>query len=242
MAVDQELPLLKQSSSSSSSSSTTSSSVIPYANHRPHIQVATSNSATFIQFPRNARQATVFLPVNRPRTSHSSTRLSAYTAETQSLSNQSKISSLDSSEQKRCQSQQRTNPILTNPLLNHRKEQMKSPPIKSSKEYVRTTRLCLSSKPLRTATNETDMPVIRASTAPVIVHTKDSSPNNAEISKQLSISNEIKTCSNYDQQTQYLDDNKFDYITRWLNEVRAATYSKEALLVKAKNIKRRLVP
>jgi len=75
--------------------------------------------------------------------------------------------------------------------------------------------------------------MIRASTAPVVVHSKES----FEVSIRLNTTNE-----NHDQQTQYLDDTKFDYITRWLTEVRAATCSKEALLAETKSTKRRFVP
>jgi len=245
MAVDGDLPSVKQSSVvSASSSSSTSASLLPLNRNRL-VQVATNNSATFIQFPRNARRTFPFVPIFRPRTSHSSTRLSSYTVDTQSLSNQSKFSanapasSIASDEHKRGHSQPRINPILNNPLLNHRKEEPKSPPVKSSNEYSRTTRLCLSSRPLKPTSNDTKMPTMRASTAPILAHQKET---NINISDRLIIPIENKTSQQQQQQqTQYVDDNKYDYITRWLNEVRAATHSNEALLSKSKRIKRRLL-
>jgi hypothetical protein len=148
------------------------------------------------------------------------------------------MSSVGSSEgeNRRTHSQQRTNPILTNPLLNHRKEQPKTPPMKSSNEYSRTTRLCLSSKPLRATINDTQVPRIRASTAPVLARQKDTNINTSD---RLIIKVDNKT-SEQQPHTQYIDDNKYDYITRWLNEVRAATCSNNTL--KTKRTKRGLAP
>jgi hypothetical protein len=242
MAIESEVPSMKPSILASTSfTSPTSSSFLAFNHRKRLVQVATNNSATFIQFPRHARQASLFIPICHPRTSHSSTRLSSYIVETQSLSNQSKssanapTSSIASGDHKRSHSQQPTNPILTNSLLNHRKEQPKTPP---PKEYSRTTRLCLSSRPVKPTLNNTQIPMIRASTAPVSAHQQEA---NINISDRLILPIDKKT-SEQQQQTQYLDDNKYDYITRWLNEVRAATYSKEALLLKAKRTKRRLIP
>jgi hypothetical protein len=238
MAIDSDLPIIQTPSVvSSSSSASISSSVSPFNNRKRLVQVATNNSASFIQFPQNTRQANQFVPICRPRTSQSSGRLSAYTVETQSLSNQSKssanapTSSIGSSEgeNRRTHSQQRTNPILTNPLLNHRKEQPKTPPVKSSNEYSRTTRLCLSSKPLRATMNDIQMPTVRASTAPVLAHRQDN------ISDRLLMTIDNKTVEQQPN-TQYIDNNKYDYITRWLNEVRAATCSNN--ISKTKRTKR----
>lgn len=239
MAIDHDLPTMIQPSSNglNSTSILTSSS----DNRKRLVQVATNNSATFIQFPRNARQACPFIPISRPRTDHSSTRYSPQTVESQSVSKSfptPPTSSVTSGEgdNKRGHSQQRTNPILTNPLLNHRKEQPKTPPMKSFKTYSRTTRLCLSSKPFRTTSNETHMPVIRASTAPILAHQKVET--NINISDRLMISIDHKTIEHEEQQTQYIDKNKYDYITRWLNEVRAATCSNKTILAKTKRTKR----
>jgi hypothetical protein len=230
MAIDSDLPLLKQSSIfSASSSSSKSSSLIPFNNRQRFVQVATTNSATFIQFPKSARQTSLFVPISRFRTSHSSTRLSPRTNDTQSLSNQSKSSknpptssSTGSGEHKPDHFQQRINPILNNPLLNHRREEPK---------FSHITRNCQSSKPLRATLNDTQIPIIRPTTAPMFGHQK-------EISDRLIISIEKKTFKQ--EETQYVDD-KYDYITRWLNEVRAATYYNETFLSKIRRTKRRFV-
>lgn len=231
MAINNDLPCMKSSSviTESSSSSTSSSLLSPFNRRRRLTQVATNNSATFIQFPTSARQESSFVPITRPRTSYSSTRLSFHRADTQSVSNQSKSSvhtpssSNASDDHKRGHSQHRINPILNNPLLNHRKEQPKSPPIKSSIEYSRTTRLCLSSKPLKATLNDAPIPTIRASTAPPYIDRLilpiDQNPS--------------------DQRMQYVDPNKYDYITRWLTELRAATCSNENFRTKSKRTKRR---
>jgi hypothetical protein len=245
MAIDSDLPLLKPLSIvSPSSNSSKSSSLLPYNNRKRLVQVATNNSATFIQFPKNAHQTSPFVPVSRFRTSHSLTRLSSpHTVDTQSLSNQSKssenapTSSIASGEHKRDHSQQRMNPILNNPLLNHRREKPKSSPIKSSKEYLYTTRHCLSSKPLKATSNDTQIQIIRATTAPILAHQKEINTN---LSDRVIISIDNQTSEQ--KQTQYVDDNKYDYITRWLNEVRAATYSNGTLISKTKRTKRRFVP
>jgi len=239
MAINSDLPCVKPSSAiTNSSSSSTSSSLSPFNRRKRLLQVATNNSASFIQFPANARQASPFVPINHPRTSYSSTCLPIHTADSQSLSNQSKSSvnahssSNASDDPKRSHSQHRINPILSNPLLNHRKEQPKSLPIKSSNEYSRTTRLCLSSKPLRATSNDTHKPIIRANTAPHLVHKKDTHIN---ISDRLIIPIDKKSPGH---QIQYVDANKYDYITRWLNEIRAATYSNEISRTKSKRTKR----
>lgn len=220
--------------------SASSSSFLPITNRKRFVQVATENSATFIEFPKNLRHAFPFIPISRPRTSHSSTRLSYNTVDTQSLSNQSKTSTnAPSSSIASGEHQQPINPILNNPLLNHRREEIKSPPKKtSSSSYTRTTRLCLSSKPLKTTSNDTHITNIRASTAPPLAHQKETNTN---ISDRL-INSNIDEEQQQQQQTQYIDDNKYDYITRWLNEVRAATYSNETFLSKNKQrTKRRYV-
>lgn len=247
MAIDSDSPPIQPPSVvSNPSSSSTSSSLSPFNNRKRLVQVATNNSASFIQFPHNARQACLFVPICRPRTSHSSARLSAHTIETQSLSHQSKSSSnaptasvaSGDGENKRIHSQQRTNPILTNPLLNHRKEQPKTLPMKSSSEYSRTTRLCMSSRPLKATTNDIQMPTIRASTAPILARQKNT---NINVSDRLIITIDNKTSEQQQQQMQYIDANKYDYITRWLNEVRAATCSNNTLLSKTKRTKRGFV-
>lgn len=240
MAVENSLPTTTTTNQPSSNGFNSSSSSTSSNQRQRLVQVATNNSATFIQFLRNSRQAVPFIPICRPRTDHSSTRYSPQTIETQSSSNQSKsftnapTSSVASGEgeNKRGQSQQRINPILTNPLLNHRKEHPKTPPLIPLKTYSRTTRLCLSSKPFRTTNNDTHTPTIRASTAPILAHPKET---NINVSDRLILSIDQKRIEQ-EQQTQYIDQSKYDYITRWLNEVRAATHS-----TKTKRTKRAFV-
>ncbi|UJR09744.1 hypothetical protein I4U23_013973 [Adineta vaga] len=247
MAISNDLPngesvtIVHASLSSSASSSSSTSS--PLLNRRrSSFQVATSNSATFIQFPNSARQSTSFIPICRPRTSHSSTYIPSQTTDTQSVSNQSKnsatapSSSIASDEHKRSHSHHRINPILNNPLLNHRKEQPKTPPIKSSTEYSCTTRLCLSSRPIKQTSNENDLLPNRARTAPLLAHQNVTDSN---VSNDLPISIDKKTTA---QQFPFVDTTKYDYITRWLNEIRAATYSSELVRSKSKRTKRRSTP
>ncbi|CAF3801396.1 unnamed protein product [Rotaria sp. Silwood1] len=228
MAIDNDLPPVKPPSVVfvSSSSSSTSSSLSPFIRQRRLIQVATNNSATFIRFPTNARQSSPFVPISRPRISHSLTRESSAIVDTQSLSNQSKLSthaatsSIASGDHKRDHSQQRINPILNNPLLNHRKEQPKSSPIKSS-------------KPL---SNNNQISINCASTVSPIVNQQET---NINLSDRLIISNDSKTS---EQQMKYVDENKYDYITRWLNEVRAATFSNETFRTESSRTKQRILP
>ncbi|CAF0884509.1 unnamed protein product [Adineta ricciae] len=242
MAINDDLPSAKPVTTVNvSSSSSTSSSSPSLYRRRCSLQVATSNSATFIQFPNSARQSLSFIPVCRPRTSHSSMRVPSQTTDTQSLSNQSKLSanapssSNISDEHKRSHSHHRINPILNNPLLNHRKEQPKTPPIKSQ-EYSRTTRLCLSSRPMKQTSNENYLSTARARTAPLLAH--ENAPV-SDISDGFLAPIEKKTP---DDQFPYVDTVKYDYITRWLNEIRAATYSTEPNRGKSKRTKRRLTP
>ncbi|CAF2619199.1 unnamed protein product [Rotaria sp. Silwood2] len=233
MAIDDDLPSLKQPSVvfTSSCSSSASSSLSPFIRQRRLIQVATDNSATFIRFPTNAHQSSLFVPISRPIISHSSRRQSSPSVDTQSLSNQSKssihaaTSSITSGDHKPDHSQQRINPILINPLLNHRKEQPKCPPIKISNEQ--------SSKLL---SNNTQITTNRASTVPPIVHQQEI---NINLSDRLIISINNKTSQ---QQMKHVDENKYDYINRWLNEVRTATFSNEICRSEPKRTKRRVLP
>ncbi|CAF1313778.1 unnamed protein product [Rotaria magnacalcarata] len=244
MAIDNELPSVKPLSAfCTSSSSSTSSSLSPFLRQRRLIQVATNNSATFIQFPMNVRQSSSFIPICRPRTSYSSARLSSPSADTQSLSNQSKSSAQDpqssitSTDHKRGQSERRVNPILNNPLLNHRKEQPKYPLTKCSNESSRPSRPYLPSKPLKsTATTDTQISAIRESTVPPIVNQPEI---NINLSDRLILLTDNKT---RELHLQYVDENKYDYITRWLNTVRTATYSTENLHLESKRSMRRIVP
>ncbi|CAF1415117.1 unnamed protein product [Adineta steineri] len=242
MAINNDLPSIEPISVKTASSSSSTSS--PLNQRRPLVQVATNNSATFIQFPTSTtRQASTFVPICRPRTSLSSIRLPLHTLDTQSVSNQSKFSihapssSNISDDHKRSHSHQRINPILSNPLLNHRKEQPKTPPIRPSNEYSRTTRISLSSRPLKSTVNETHISNNRARTAPHLIHQKE--PINTNVSDRLTISIDKKP---NEQQSQYIDPTKYDYITRWLNEIRSATSSNETVRTKSKRIKRRLTP
>ena len=242
MAIHTDLLTMHPSPPTTTSSSSTSSSLLPnYYQRKRLIQVATNNSATFIQFPKNVRHKFPFIPITtRLPTSHSSTN----TLDTQSISSTNvPVPSIDSSikEYRRSRSQQRNNPILNNPLLNHRKEEIKIPPIKPPRQYPRTTRLCLSSRPFKYILHNSQNSNIRASTAPIFAHQSDT---NINIYDRLitSVENKPSQQQENEQQTQYADDNKYDFITRWLNEVRAATCSNESIPTKVKRTKRRLVP
>lgn len=109
MAVDEHLPEIVVGSSGSSSVSSNS----PNNQRRKRlIQIATENSSAFIRFPRSQRLNSSIVPVNRTRPSLSSARLSSATTEQENNAQK---------DQQRSQSLQRSNPILENPLLNHRK-------------------------------------------------------------------------------------------------------------------------
>ena len=177
MAVDDQM-----AHSTTRSTSSSSSCISPSHSRRQRlIQVATTNSSTFIHFPSNRRQSTSFVPVFRACTRMSS----PMTTDTYSSSNHSKISG---NEHQRSHSQQRLNPILTNPLLNHRKEQVKFPPMKTNS----------SSQPLKTLSTAPR----RASAVPLLPPS-DPLPTPAP----------------------FLDEVKFDYITRWLEQIRLVTHT-----------------
>lgn len=193
MAIGDHLPRISISSATSTSSS--SSSSLFNKQYRTQV-VATHNSSTFIQFLTNSRQSTVFLP----ETNHSIARPPSRTTDVQSLSN---ITSLTTEQPLRkirsCESQ-KCNPILSNSLLNHRREQPKSIPVKKNVTSSRTIRLCLSANasnsrkrifPLRRPNS--DIHKSDQETLPVV-------PNEP-----------------------HLDKNKYDYITRWLRDVAEAT-------------------
>ena len=228
MAIDNDLPSMKSPSVVFTSSSISiSSSLLPFNQRKRLIQVATTNSSTFIPLLSNARHPLPFVPICHPRISSSAARFSPHTFDTNSSSNQSKssakaqISSIRSSNYKCLHTQQRINPILNNPLLNYRREQPKYPSIKSSNGHTRTEEeLLRSSRPLKPISNKTETPIVRANTVPPVSHQNET---NTSLPSKLIISIENRTP---EQEIQYIDQDKHDYITRWVNEVRAATYSK----------------
>jgi hypothetical protein len=143
------------------------------------------------------------IPTDRSRAIPSKTRPVSCRTDIRSISNthSSNIPITD-------RTQQKFNPILNNSLLNHRKEQPKSSSIKISTDYSLTTRLCLSSNSPKT---EHQTSTIRAHTPPQIESSISEQPNENEDNDQ--------------QETQQLDKSKYDYITRWLQEVEQAKSS-----------------
>lgn len=180
----------------------------------PHrIQVATTNSATFIRFPNSARQSQAFIPLCPSRTSFSSTPVSCFTTDSKSST------SPEPNENRRGRSESRVNPILSNPLLNHRREQPKTQPRTSYSAHP--ARL-----PLSTVTN-------RATTAPVLTDRQRADALVIAPVPTTPIEPEEDLCLSY------MDDVKFDYISRWIREVRAATFSDSRSPPRVKRSKRR---
>lgn len=178
MAVDDQMTC-------STDSSTSSASISANRLRRQRlIQVATTNSSTFIRFPSNRRQSTSIVPMFHA----TSTRLSSPITDTYSSSNHSAKVSIH--EHSRSHSQQRSNPILNNPLLNHRKEQVKFPPMKPN------SRPSLSSQPLKTLSN---------------------APRRASATPDLPVEPPVS----------YLNEEKIDYIQRWLEQIRSVTQALE---------------
>lgn len=226
MAVDDHLPMVAPLSANSNSSSSSSSTTNTHQQYRT--QVATDNSSTFIQFPISLRQSSVYVPTYRSRTNLSTAPPTRLTPETSTASNKTKShtseSSVVSTDRERSLSRQRFNPILNNPLLNHRKEQPKSSSTKVSVDFSQTTRLCLPSK---------------------------STQNNHQISSNLTYETENDISheqlisdekENNDQQETLpcLDKTKYDYITRWLFNVQQANSSKESI-TKTRRLKNKFV-
>ncbi|CAF1161534.1 unnamed protein product [Rotaria sordida] len=232
MAIGDHLPIIVPSSASvnsssvskSTSSSPSSSSSI--GERRRFVPVATHNSSTFIQFPTNVRQSISFVPVYPSRASISSVQPCSFTIDTQSISTKSKSSntspsSITSNQHKRNYFQQRPNPILNNPLLNHRKDQ----PKKCSINFSYTTRICLSSK---TNSNDNQLSIDRANIAP-------------QLTNQIeNISDRLNDENSDQQEIEYFNKTKYDYITRWLHDIRQATYCAETFS-KTKRSKNRFV-
>lgn len=229
MAVDDRLPIVAPLSVTSTSSCSSSP---PNTRRQCFKQVATNNSSTFIQFPTNSRQSSLFVPTYQLRRSRSTVRPVLLTADTQSTIN-TPSSSLVNADNERNHFQHRFNPILNNPLLNHRKEQPKSLPIKTSIDVSHTTRLCLSSKPSKTISNENQISRNRASTAPFLAHQTESTSSDRQVTPDDDEDND-------QQEINCLDKIKYDYITNWLQEVEQATYSKKTFL-KAKRSKNRFI-
>ncbi|CAF2802332.1 unnamed protein product [Rotaria sp. Silwood2] len=237
MAVGDHLPVIVPTSASLNSScvsKSTSPSSSPIIERRRFAPTATHNSSTFIRFPTNTRQSTSFVPIYRPQANVLSVQPCSLTTDTQSLSNKSKSSntppsSITSDQHKHNYSQQRSNPILNNPLLNHRKEQPKSFPNKFSTNFSYTTRICLSSK---TNSNGNQLSTNRASTAPQLTHQIENTSDRLIIPKNDENSDL--------QEIAYFYETKYNYIRRWLHDVRQATYCTETFR-KTKRSKKRFV-
>ena len=179
-----------------------SSAASSYPPH--HVQVATSNSATFIRFPSSARTTQPFIPLCPSRTSFSSTPVSSLTADSKSSC------SPEPTEGRRGRSEQRVNPILTNPLLNHRREQPKTHPRprRSSQPTRRIVTAPMTAVPIITDVPQTILP-------------------------------EETSVAHVEEEPTYMDEVKFDYISRWIREVRAATKTEQRSPTRIRRSKRR---
>ena len=176
-----------------------------------------------------------YIPICRSRMSSSLTRPSSHTIDNQSLSNQSKSSAQvptsndTNNDCRRTHSQQRINPILNNPFLNHRKEQPKiNVHINSSNEHHKKNQFYRLPRSLKLNSNIVRVPPIRPIQRTEITNTNK--PNTMP-----ALTNNHRT----EQDISYVDKTKYDYITRWLNEVREATYSTELVRSTSKRTKRR---
>jgi hypothetical protein len=213
MAIDDYVPT-KPPLSAISTSSSSSSLSSPNIERQRLTQVATENSSSFVQFPTNLRRSSLFVPITRPRTSLSSTPPSTLITDNQSISNNSKSSNAPSStttsdDHKRRRSQHGFNPILNNPLLNHRKEQPKPHPISTPPDFSHTMRLYRSARTFKTITKNNKPSTIHQIPSPLLAHHTECNSN-----KPMANPNH--------QEVEYCDKNKYDYIKRWLKEVRLA--------------------
>ena len=223
MAIDRRLPVIGPSSTHSSSTrlSAFSSASAAAARERRHpTQVATDNSSTFIEFPTNSRQSSLFIPTYRLRISRSSMRPFSPTTDTQFVLNKAQSlntssSSISNENHRRHHSQQRTNPILSNPLLNHRKEQPTFFPTKMLTDLSQDTKFNLSSKPPRPTASNKRILTTRANT-----NSFSTRPTETNSTRLIALKN-----NDEQEELSYLDKDKYDYITRWLDEVRQVTYS-----------------
>jgi hypothetical protein len=192
------LSSLSSSSSSSSSSSATPGSTYAEQRRQCLVRVATHNSSTFLSLPSNSRLRYVLKPVVRPDTSLSLTTTKTAT-DIYSVSNHSRMSSIGHTHP--------SNPILNNPLLNHRKKNLAVlPAVKSVGDPSSTARRRLLSK----ASQRT--------------HTRLQHGNNTT-SSQVQSSTSIPIRQDDEQTARllpYLDEIKFDLIARWLKDVRVA--------------------
>lgn len=184
MAIEDHLPRI----SISSATSTSTSSSKQYRRH-----VATQNSSAFIQFLTNSRQSTIFIPIN-----HNLPRPTSGTTDSQSKSNTPCLIT-EQPNRKIRSAEQKCNPILNNSLLNYRREQPKSVPVKTNVISTQTTRLCLSAK---SSTSRKRIFPLRLPNASISQFDQDILPLNSH--------------------EPYLDKIKYDYITRWLRDVAQA--------------------
>lgn len=208
-------------------------SASPLVLRRRLAPVATHNSSAFIRFPITSRKSSAFIPISEQRTNRSLIKTNLFTNDTHPKSDISKTSnptpsSVVSEQQKSTVSQKPTNPILSNPLLNYRKQEQKPIPNRYMTSFSNTTRLCLSSKsPTKLNPSTTN----RAKTVPLIAHHIETMPNGVKVPPDNEYENQ--------EETEYFDQDKYDYITNWLKEIRVSNRRIETL-PKIKQLKNRV--
>lgn len=189
------------------------------------VQVATCNSATFIKFPSHYRSNSSFRPLCPSRNSISSTPVSSLNTESPPLS---KSSGSEQNEVKREPNKVRLNPILNNPLLNHRKEPARST-ISSARRPIFPNEL--TRKPNQSS-SESLATISRPKTAPTCIEHKINQSDRKLVENEENIA---------ENDSASIDDHKHDFITRWLQEVRAATCSQQQSTATSKRNKRKIL-
>ncbi|CAF1626128.1 unnamed protein product, partial [Adineta ricciae] len=190
--------------------SSTSSSSASLVESRYRAQVATENSSSFMPFFARTHQTNVLVPAHRLRTNLATTPACSMNTDLQSLHSESKSSNIPSSNSRsndvKCvQPQQIPNPILNNPLLNHRRETPKPTRVNISTDSCQTVELHPMTKLCKARSKNGK----QMSTVSLL--TQRAQP----VSDGTIVSGELPP----------IDKVKFDYITRWIHEVRVATYT-----------------
>ena len=197
MAVDDNQPVAAPLSASSSTVSLVES--------RYRAQVATENSSSFVPFFDRTHQTNVFVPAYRPRTNLTATPACSMNTDLQSINSESKSSNSKGNDSKCPQPQPRVNPILNNPLLNHRRDTPKPIRVNICTDSCQTIELHSLTKLSKVRSNN----IKQISTVSLL--TQRTEP----VSDETISSGELPP----------IDKVKFDYITRWIHEVRVATYT-----------------
>lgn len=186
----------------------------PMTERRQLVQVATNNSSTFIQFPTNSRQLILLLPNIRARANQSKTSFFSGTTDIQSGSSQTKSSKTHSSSiGSTDRSRQKFNPILSNSLLNYRKQQVKPASMQMSTDRSYTARVPLSSRPLKTKPNDLINPP---------VHTYDTEEIQTVHSDTEVVPDENENEEIEEIEPPFLNPSKYEYVTQWLLKVEQA--------------------